>query len=142
METEVVITVFLLVICGYFKAVSDSLLFRTKGLHHTFYTKIFGDTWFAQNSDTWKNKWKAGDKSKGERFFLSSTALVFVTDAWHFFQFLQHLCIFNIIAIWVTPQLYDVVIWWEYAIEHFTVMMLCMGIHNIIFEQFFKITDD
>jgi|GEM_PF-3550988 len=33
----------------------------------------------------WKNKWADGSTTK-ERFWLSSTALVFVTDGWHFFQ--------------------------------------------------------
>ena len=42
--------------------------------------------------DSWKNKWKNGDPKQGERFFLSSTALVFVTDAWHFFQMIMLSC--------------------------------------------------
>lgn len=32
---------------------------------------------------SWKNKWKDGDAKKGEAFWLSSTALAPLTDAWH-----------------------------------------------------------
>ena len=32
---------------------------------------------------SWKNKWKNGSILNGERFFLSSTWLVFLTDGWH-----------------------------------------------------------
>lgn len=35
---------------------------------------------------SWRNKWKDGDPSNGEAFPLSSTALVSMTDAWHFFK--------------------------------------------------------
>ena len=37
--------------------------------------------------DTWKNKWKNGDPKKGEKFFLSSTTLVWLTDFFHFIKF-------------------------------------------------------
>lgn len=37
---------------------------------------------------SWKNKWKDGDSNHGEAFFLSSTTLVPLTDAWHCFKFL------------------------------------------------------
>jgi len=32
---------------------------------------------------SWKNKWKDGNPEKGEAYFLSSTSLVPLTDAWH-----------------------------------------------------------
>jgi hypothetical protein len=32
---------------------------------------------------SWRNKWKNGDPKQGERFPLSSTMLVFLTDWWH-----------------------------------------------------------
>ncbi len=36
--------------------------------------------------DTWKNKWKNGDPKQGERFPLSSTAFVWLTDFFHFIK--------------------------------------------------------
>lgn len=43
---------------------------------------------------SWHNKWKDGERARGEAFPLSSTALVFTTDAWHFFKCLAILCIY------------------------------------------------
>ncbi len=42
---------------------------------------------------SYKNKWKDGDRTRGEAFPLSSTALVPATDAWHFFKWLTVLCL-------------------------------------------------
>ena len=42
---------------------------------------------------SWQNKWHGGNRNLGEKFFGSSTFLVFLTDAWHFFQFLMFSCI-------------------------------------------------
>ena len=36
---------------------------------------------------SWRRKWKNGDPELGERFPGSSTVFVFVTDGWHFSQF-------------------------------------------------------
>jgi hypothetical protein len=36
--------------------------------------------------ESWPNKWKNGDRTQGEKFFLSSTWLVFLTDSWHMFK--------------------------------------------------------
>ena len=43
---------------------------------------------------SWKNKWKNGDRTQGEAFPLSSTALVPLTDAWHCFKSLTIAFIF------------------------------------------------
>jgi len=39
------------------------------------------------------NKWQWGDKANGEKFFLSSTMLSFLTDGWHLFKFIMIVCI-------------------------------------------------
>lgn len=39
-------------------------------------------------------KWKDGDPEKGERFFGSSTFLVWLTDGWHLFQAIFLNCLF------------------------------------------------
>lgn len=41
---------------------------------------------------SWKNKWKNGDPKQGEKFPLSSTALVFLTDWWHLAKTSMILC--------------------------------------------------
>jgi hypothetical protein len=42
---------------------------------------------------SWRNKWQWGDKANGEKFFLSSTMLSFLTDGWHLFKALMLLFI-------------------------------------------------
>ncbi len=56
--------------------------------------------------EAWKNKWKKGTTDI-PRFFLSSTALVFLTDAWHFFQMLWRLS-FTFAIVFYHPM----VNWW------------------------------
>lgn len=43
---------------------------------------------------SWKNKWKDGNPLKGEKFWQSSRALVFLTDGWHLMKFVRNLFIF------------------------------------------------
>ena len=48
---------------------------------------------------SWKNKWKNGDPAQGERFWGSSTFLVWTTDAWHLLQFIMLTCFQLAIAL-------------------------------------------
>jgi len=48
---------------------------------------------------SWRNKWKDGDPAQGEAFPLSSTALVWITDAWHLLQFIMLTCFQLAIAL-------------------------------------------
>lgn len=57
---------------------------------------------FWNPNKSWVNKWKNGDKAQGEKFFLSSTALVFLTDSWHLFKMLFLTCVFLAIILY-TP---------------------------------------
>jgi hypothetical protein len=52
--------------------------------------------------ESWPNKWKNGDKKQGEKFFLSSTWLVFLTDSWHLFKMGFLLAIFTSVVLY-TP---------------------------------------
>ncbi len=54
--------------------------------------KLKGNPLFWHKNEAWKNKWKDGDKSKGEKFFGSSRWFVMFTDAWHLFGFVFRLC--------------------------------------------------
>lgn len=64
-------------------AVMDTLSFR-------YDRSVFANCTDARNwldpQVSWKNKWKNGDPKQGDAFFLSSTALVATTDAWHLFK--------------------------------------------------------
>ena len=71
----------LIIIAGFSNAIMDTIAHKGGGRLPE------GDWWDMEKS--WRLKWKNGDPNQGERFFLSSTVFVFVTDAWHFFQFIM-----------------------------------------------------
>ena len=47
---------------------------------------------------SWKNKWKNGDPTQGEKFFLSSRMLATYMDAWHLLKFIWLLHFFSAIV--------------------------------------------
>ena len=65
--------------------------------------KFKRDWWNKDKS--WKNKWKHGIPELGERFFGSSTILVWLTDGWHMTQFLFHSCWQLAIVICLTDSI-------------------------------------
>lgn len=73
-----------LIIAGIGKAVMDTLQFHFSS---SVFKKLKGN-YFWDPSISWKNKYKNKDPKQGEAFPGSTTIFVFVTDAWHFFQFL------------------------------------------------------
>jgi disulfide bond formation protein DsbB len=116
---EISSLIFLSLVLGITKGIQDKLLFH-------FDTSVFqrlGNWWNPKES--WKNKWKDGDKSKGERFFLSSTWLVSLTDAWHFFGLIRNFSIFLIIALIVD---------WKFIFFYF----LFVGTFHLFFTYVFK----
>ena len=73
------ITILFLILAAICNAVMDVLSTR-------FYVSIFGNFKNRQFWDwniSWRNKWSWGDKANGEKFFLSSSMLSFMTDGWH-----------------------------------------------------------
>ncbi len=78
-------TLILLIVAGIANAMMDTLKSQW---YNSKFNYIPIAHWFYQwaGTESWRNKWKHGNKVEGERFWLSSTALVFITDGWHFFQ--------------------------------------------------------
>jgi len=64
-------------------AAMDTLQFHFKG--SAFDSEALNQQWWDPALSS-VNKWKDGVRELGERFPLSSTALVGLTDAWHFFK--------------------------------------------------------
>lgn len=95
MSIEVIKVVVSLVSFG----IAASLCAVTETLKEFFDRSIFKDLnqefWNPQIS--WRNKWKDGDITKGEKFFGSSTFLSLFTDGWHLCKFL--FILFLIISI-------------------------------------------
>jgi hypothetical protein len=80
------ISAVLILFASLFKGIMDTLKFR-------FYKSIFykpAAKWYRfVEPDSWKNKYRHRDVKHGRAFFLSTTVLVFVTDAWHLAQFVM-----------------------------------------------------
>lgn len=92
------ISLLLMSIAGVMKAVIDTNLF-----HHE--QSIFKGKPFFNSNESWKLKYRNGDKAQGDRFFLSSTLFVFCTDSFHLFGMLNHFLIVAAIVLYspITP---------------------------------------
>jgi len=73
--TLIILSVVFSILSGISKAVMDL----------SEESKIKGNPLFWHKNKSWQNKWKNGDKTQGEKFWLSSTFFVAQTDAWHLF---------------------------------------------------------
>lgn len=79
------LSLFLVLCAGLANGTMDSLQFhfpRTPFADAARFDRMFWDP-----AVSWKNKYAGGDPARGERFPLSTTALVFVTDGWHLAKF-------------------------------------------------------
>ncbi|MBC8315548.1 MAG: hypothetical protein H8E51_08590 [Bacteroidetes bacterium] len=128
--TFLIILLVLLTIAGIGKSIMDTLQFH-------FSASIFknkGHWW--NPKDSWKNKYKNRDPNQGEAFPGSTTIFVFVTDAWHFFQFifLQSLFI-SIIMYRLSEYSMTYFGWWGYIID-FLIMSI---LFRIVFQLFYKL---
>jgi len=77
-------------VAGFCEGVMDTLQFH-------FYQSTFAQSphhVFWNPTESWRNKYRDGDPSKGPRFFLSTTWLVSLTDGWHLFKLLRNIFLF------------------------------------------------
>jgi hypothetical protein len=95
-----IFAIILLIIAGISKAVKDRIM--TGWSTSKFKKWGFNREWW-DNQISWRNKWKIenGIVSQKEKFPLSSTVLVFVTDAWHCFDLIFMLSLS--IGMWLSP---------------------------------------
>lgn len=68
---------------------------------------------FWNPNKSWTNKWKNGDPAQGEAFFLSSTALVWTTDAYHLMRTGRNMTMIAAVVIPIGKRKN----WKQYAIE-------------------------
>jgi hypothetical protein len=75
----------LIIFSAFGKAVCDAL-------SHHFNGSVFKnmDVRFWNPIESGGNKWKNGDRTKGEKFFLSSTLFVSFTEGWHIFDLVRN----------------------------------------------------
>jgi hypothetical protein len=80
----------LILISAVFEAVMDFLQFRLPNLSNHKWS--YNDFWDPRYS--WRNKWQyVYDIKVGEKFPLSSTVLVFLTDGWHLMKWCRNRCL-------------------------------------------------
>lgn len=87
------ISLVLMSIAGLMKAIIDTNLF-----HHE--QSIFKGKPFFNSNESWKLKYRNGDKAQGDRFFLSSTVLVAFTDSFHLFGMINSFLICAAIVLY------------------------------------------
>ena len=77
----------LLCLSGGFDATAEVLK-----INYSYFDKVFpgADPQFWDAKQSAGNKWKNGDSQQGERFFLSSTALVWTTDGYHLMRMMRN----------------------------------------------------
>ena len=81
--------IILIIIFGISKAICD---ISESGFADSKLKRLNPQFWDKHKS--WRNKWKGGVAANGEKFFGSSTFLVWITDAWHLFNALSYLSLF------------------------------------------------
>lgn len=89
---------------------------------------------FWDKSQSWKNKWKNGDASQGEKFPGSSTIFVSFTDAWHLFQHFFLLPLF--LSLIAYSECKPLIPWHWYMVTDFLLMYVYF---TIIFQLFYWI---
>lgn len=136
-------TLILLFVAGIANAMMDVLKsqwhaspWQDLPIHHWWYQ------WAGPQSHS--NKWKYGIRAEGERFFLSSTALVFITDGWHFFQFIWGTCfVLGIVMYqhvwWLGPvSVFDWFIIPVWAFDFIILKTVYLIAFNIFYEKVFR----
>ncbi len=99
------VSLILVIIAGILNAVMDVVSVRYWNSIFSNYSELWQ---FIDSNVSWKNKWKNGDRTQGERFFGSSTFLVWTTDAWHLSKTLMLLC-FSIAIVSYKPIIHPII---------------------------------
>lgn len=126
--------IILLIISAICKAIMDIITYK-------YDISIFSNlkrfkNWFNPN-ESWRNKYKDRDPQKGKAFFGSTTFLVWITDAWHFFQMIM-LSSFMIAIILPINLLFPYFPLWKIITIDLILFLIMKLIYGTIFEIFWK----
>lgn len=110
-------------IIGFCKAISDTLMTHYSG---SVFCLEEDNGFFGKNS--WVRKYKNFDPSQGERFFLSSTFLVFLTDGWHLSNAVQMAAFMNALYIGIN---------WKLEINSLEALFMFWSIRTMSFHFFY-----
>jgi hypothetical protein len=114
-----ILSIILFLLSAVFEAVMDFLQFR--------YTKR-NQFWNPQLS--WMNKWDFSKVPRKERFPLSSTVLVFLTDGWHLMKWCRNRCLDGVMFVLT----FELTGWWLALIITIAIRTL----YGVIFEFIFR----
>ena len=120
--TLIILSVVFSILSGLFKAIMD---LSEEG-------KIKGNPLFWHKNKSWQNKWKNGDKSQGERFWLSSTFFVAQTDAWHLFGTIMFY------SYWISFTISGFIIGYNFTNKYYLFLLLIPYLSRAIFHVFYS----
>ena len=116
-------------------AISNAVMDKIS--HHysaSIFSKLNPDWWNPAYS--WINKYK-NPVSKEPKFFLSTSLLVFVTDAWHFFQFIMLTSLQIIIGLSIN-LIFDLK-WYYVIVIVIALKILWGGIFTLFYSKLFNL---
>ena len=133
--TFIIILAALLIVAGIGKAVMDTLQFHFSA---SVFKTLVNSYWW-NPAISWKSKYKNHDPSQGPAFPGSTTIFVFVTDAWHFFQFIFLNSLFGSIIMYRLSE-YSMTYfgWWGYIIDFLIMSILFRVIFQIFYSKILK----
>jgi hypothetical protein len=115
------VSLLLVILAAVINAAMDTLNARYR--QSVFFTKDFRINRFTDPATSWANKWKNGDRKQGEKFFGSSTFLVWTTDFWHLAKTVMLLC-FALAIVCYVPIIHPLLDWIIYWIGFGTIFEL------------------
>ena len=83
------LTIYLITLAAIMNAIMDMTGVK---YNQTIFSLVPGWDKFCNGAISWVNKWKNGDHLQGEKFFGSSTFMVWTTDLWHLAKAIMLLC--------------------------------------------------
>ena len=105
------ISLILVILAAIFNSIMDVISLKYEKSRFINYPNL---RYFIDPEISWKNKYKNNIPKRGEKFFGSSTFLVWTTDLWHLAKTLMLVC-FSIAIITYIPIIHpivDAIIYW------------------------------
>jgi hypothetical protein len=135
MTITIVFIILLLFIAALSNSVMDVISFK-------FDISIFShlkkwENWF-NPSQSWKNKYKNKNPQNGAAFFGSTTFLVWITDAWHFFKMIMLSCFSIAIILGINSIAFSNYNTTKLIAIDISLFLIIKTFHGLVFELFWK----
>ena len=121
-----------MMLSGSFDATAEVLR-----INYSYFAKVHpnANPEFWNPQESYKNKWKNGDYKQGEKFPLSSTALVFTTDAYHLFRMGRNVTMITAITIPIGRKGKN---WKQYVVEDSIYYLSYTAGFNLMYNGVYK----